>query len=111
MKKSLIVSIIMLFSLPAAAEDNPADAVKACIGVARVLEMFAVDRRDADAADKYRNAKVYFIQKSGLTEPEVIKIIMATMKVAADTREMDGISTDELRSQFESVYTDQCGKF
>ena len=78
-KKSLIVSIIMLFSLPAGAEDNPADAVKACIGVARVLEMFAVDRRDADAADKYRNAKVYFIQKSGLTEPEVIKIIMATI--------------------------------
>ena len=100
----LLINSIMVFFISFSA--NAID--RSCVGVARILEIIAKEKPDIETEQKYRDAKNLKIKEEGLNKMEAVRVILDEMAIAADIREKEGISADELSERYKKLYKENC---
>lgn len=93
---------------PAILADAP-DHEKSCVGVSRVLELFAEKAGDQDAQGRYGTAKNAAIQAESLTPMDAVGVVMSEMAEAALTRKSKGLTADETRDLYKAEFDRRCG--
>lgn len=106
----VVLLCITIFFFPAAvAQDQPVSEFdRSCVGVIRVLELFAEKREDTAAMEKLTKAKNRKLKDENLKDLEAVSIVMAEMQRATQLREVVGLTPEQLEARYKTIYSKHC---